>query len=201
MFVIRSVLLGTFLVAATGAFAASNLPPTSGAAVKLSGPTNKAANASFSSLTSFENPTLCQRVGVSGRVTVAGTINDGGGVEHLFLQIFDDGVLVSSVPLDLAVGFQATFDFTLVFAGTVQDLVPGIGLVVNDDPAAPGTVYASVDLIPPLDVVTCPGPGGNLTLVSNIAIPIPSNPVPGPAPAALWLLSVVLALAAWRYRR
>ena len=67
---------------------------------------------------------------------------------------------------------------------------------MNDNPAAIGTIYAAAELIPPVDNVTCPGPGGTLTLVSNVALPIPSDPVPGPAPAALWLLSVVLALRA-----
>jgi hypothetical protein len=191
MRMVRSILLGTFLVAATSAYAASN---------KQDGPTNKAANASFSSVTSFQNPTSCQRVSVSGRVTVAGTVDDGGGVEQLYLQIFDDGVLVSSVPMFIAVGFQATFDFTMAYAGAVQNAVPGISVVVQNDPAGQGTTFAFVDLLPPVDNITCPGTGANLSLVSNTPV-VQAAAIPALAPAALMLLSALLGFAAWRRRR
>ena len=120
----------------------------------------------------------CSRVDINVTGTIQGTTDDGGGLDQIELQIWDDGALVASVPFSVPASGEHPFDIDASFEGLYATGAAGVGVYLLDMPGT-GNLF-SLDPFIPTDV---PGSCAGQT---------PPSPVPGPGGLALLLLGSVL---------
>jgi hypothetical protein len=97
----------------------------------------------------------CSNVEVTITGDVNGTTDDGGGLDEVSLQLWDDGTMKDSAVVQIPVGTTQAIDVTLSFLGLYLTGAPGVGILVIDTPG--GTLLANEDPFFPEDVVgTCP---------------------------------------------
>jgi PEP-CTERM motif-containing protein len=70
---------------------------------------------------------------VQGDLTFTGTTDDGGGMDSVSLQIYDDFDLKFDQAYSLAVGDTGTFHFSTSYPGLVGTIAPGIGIYAVDN--------------------------------------------------------------------
>lgn len=94
-------------------------------------PATWAANSfSFSDLTGAEYDTA--GVYVKGKYSFTGDTNDGGGLDEVIFQLWDDGVQKFTQTSSVLVGSSGTFSFEAWYAGVVGPLAQGVGLYLVD---------------------------------------------------------------------
>ncbi|MFA7541367.1 MAG: hypothetical protein WCZ02_04660, partial [Lysobacterales bacterium] len=123
----------------------------------------------------------CSQVSISLSGTFIGTTDDGGGMDQITLEIWDDGDLMvtatASIPMD---GEEHALTLTAVFQGMYATGAPGVGVLLMDG----ASLLFQEDPFIPTDIAgTCDGAG----------LP-PYTPVPGPTGVVVLLLGAVLAL-------
>jgi len=59
---------------------------------------------------------------------VEGTVNDGGGMDNITFEVWDDGALKDSETISIPVGETQTINVTLSFEGLFGTGNPGVGL-------------------------------------------------------------------------
>lgn len=89
-----------------------------------------AININFDTLTGAEYDTA--GVFVTGDLSFTGSVDDGGGLDSVLLEIWDDGALKFTDTFELAVGSSGSFHFEAFYAGLVGTAAPGIGVYVSD---------------------------------------------------------------------
>jgi hypothetical protein len=92
-----------------------------------------ASSASFSNLGGAEYDTA--GVFFHGDITYTANTDDGGGVDLLQFQLWDDFVVKYETTFALAVGSTGTFHVETSYSGLVGTKVPGVGLYLNDMPS------------------------------------------------------------------
>lgn len=119
----------------------------------------------------------CSRVSVTISGDVTGAVDDGGGVDQVSFQLWDDGSLKDSAVIDVPVGSTETVEVTLSFLGLYLSGAPGVGVLVREEPG--GSVLFSEDPFFPIDVAGvcpscgitpqsgCTAPGKSLLLLKN----------------------------------
>lgn len=129
----------------------------------------------------------CSQVTVRVVGQVSGTVNDGAGLDQIAIQLWDDGALRDSRALAIPVGATNAFDVTLTFSGQYGVGVPGVGIVIEDQPGGE-QIYINDPFIP-TDVPGSCGPG------SVTAVPTLSQG------GMATLILLCAALAWWRQRK
>jgi len=93
------------------------------------------------------------------KVTIAGelngTVDDGGGVDQVSFQLWDDGTLKDSATVDIPVGSTQPFSVTLSFLGLYLTGAAGVGVLVVDDPSA-GILFDQDPFFPTDVAGVCP---------------------------------------------
>ncbi|NJC04602.1 hypothetical protein GGQ97_000395 [Sphingomonas kaistensis] len=89
-----------------------------------------ATNITLTNVTGAEYATA--GVFVTGDLSFTGSTNDGGGLDSVLLQIYDDFQLKFSQSFSLEIGATSTFTFEAFYPGLVGTSVPGIGIYVVD---------------------------------------------------------------------
>src|SRR4029453_3871343 len=100
----------------------------------------------------------CSRVtvNVSGDLTGAG--DDGGGVDQVQFELWDDGSLKDSQVVDVPVGTTRSVNVTLSFLGLYLSGAPGVGVYLTELPGGGNLFF--LDPFFPTDVVgVCPACG------------------------------------------
>ena len=69
---------------------------------------------------------------IYGDLSFTGVTDDGGGLDLVLFEIFDDGALKFSQIYSLLVGTSGTFHFDTSWPGLIGTGAPGLGLVVED---------------------------------------------------------------------
>ena len=89
----------------------------------------------------------CSSVSVTVSGTIKGETDDGDGLDVVTFQLWDDGTLMDSQSVSVAVGGTKKFSITLSFIGLYGTGAPGVGVLTADnDPPW------SVDPFQPTDV-------------------------------------------------
>jgi len=70
----------------------------------------------------------CSKVTVNIKGVVQGTVDDGGGMDQVDFELWDDGTLKDSATLSIPVGSQIAIDVTLKFEGLYLTGAPGVGV-------------------------------------------------------------------------
>lgn len=97
----------------------------------------------------------CSNVVVTLTGDVTGTVDDGGGLDQVALQVWDDGIKKDEVIVQIPVGTTQTIDESLSFLGLYLTGAPGVGVLVVDVPG--GALLQNVDPFFPTDVAgVCP---------------------------------------------
>lgn len=74
----------------------------------------------------------CNKVTVNIKGVVKGTVDDGGGVDQVTFDLWDDGTLKDSSTLSIPVGSSILVDVTLKFEGLYLTGAPGVGVYANE---------------------------------------------------------------------
>ena len=97
----------------------------------------------------------CSRVNITIAGSITGDVDDGGGVDQVGFELWDDGTMKDSGELDIPVGTTQPINVTLNFLGQYQTGAPGVGVLVYDLPSH--TLLYVVDPFIPTDVAgVCP---------------------------------------------
>lgn len=95
-------------------------------------PATWAANSfSFSDLTGAEYDTA--GVYVKGKYSFTGDTDDGGGLDEVIFQLWDDGVQKFTQTSSVSLLSSGTFSFEVWYSGLVGTSAPGVGLVLVDN--------------------------------------------------------------------
>ncbi|HJV61006.1 MAG TPA: PEPxxWA-CTERM sorting domain-containing protein [Albitalea sp.] len=111
-------------------------------ALVCAAPAFAATGISFSNLGGAEYDTA--GVFFHGDVTYTADTNDGGGMDLLKFQLWDDYVVKYETTFSLAVGSTDTFHISTSYPGLVGTVAPGIGIYLYDLPSS-GSLGASID--------------------------------------------------------
>lgn len=111
------------------------------ALLAFAAPAFAAIGVSFSNLGGAEYDTA--GVFFHGDVTYTANADDGGGMDLLMFQLWDDSVVKYETTFSLAVGSTGTFHVSTSYPGLVGTVAPGIGLVLYDFPS--GSISARID--------------------------------------------------------
>lgn len=103
---------------------AGNAPPG------LSGPASRAGNVSLTNIVAVED--ACGGVRFSGRLSFTGSHDDGGGIDIVWFQIYDDFEEKFAQAFGAPVGQTAVFQVSAEYPGRVGTVVPGIGIYVSE---------------------------------------------------------------------
>lgn len=74
----------------------------------------------------------CNKVTVNIKGVVKGTVDDGGGLDQVTFDLWDDGVLKDSSTLSIPVGSSILVDVTLKFEGLYLTGAAGVGVVADE---------------------------------------------------------------------
>lgn len=70
----------------------------------------------------------CNAVSVTVAGVVTGTTDDGGGMDVITFELWDDGTLMDSEDISVKVGRTASFSLTMGFIGLYGSIAPGVGV-------------------------------------------------------------------------
>ena len=102
----------------------------------------------------------CSNVQVTVAGDLTGTDDDGGGLDQVRFELWDDGTMKDSEVVAIPVGATQAVSVTMSFLGLYQTGAPGVGVYLSDLPSETG-LY-SVDPFFPTDVAgTCPKCGAS----------------------------------------
>lgn len=88
----------------------------------------------------------CTRVDINVQGEVTGTVDQGGGMDFIVIEIWDDGELKDSAQVDVPVGDVISFDEALGFLGAYLTDADGVGVYVTDSNGA--TLFDEDPFIP-----------------------------------------------------
>lgn len=91
----------------------------------------------------------CSRVNVNVTGNVTGTTDDGGGLDQITIELWDDGSNRATATTSVPVGTTQSINVTLGFDGAYGVGAAGIGVLVIDG----GSTIFSIDPFVPTDVV------------------------------------------------
>jgi hypothetical protein len=97
----------------------------------------------------------CSRVDVTISGQMTGTTDDGGGLDQVSFEVWDDGTMKDSQIVNIPVGTTQSVSVTLTFLGLYLSGAPGVGVVVNDIPGA-GNLLVEDPFFPSDVVGVCP---------------------------------------------
>ncbi len=150
-------------------------------------PVSAATDLSFSGLSGAEYDTA--GVYVIGQINFTGTDDDGGGLDSVLFQLFDDGLVKFEDTYSLLIGSSGSFLFQAFFPGLVATGAPGVGLVLSDIPNGSFDVVIDPFIVPRYaDPSECEKDCG----------PVAPVPLPGAMPL---LVAGIGSIAALRRRR
>lgn len=123
----------------------------------------------------------CSRVSVTIAGSITGAVDDGGGVDQVRFELWDDGVLKDSQVVSIPVGVTQPVSVTLGFQGLYLTGAPGVGVAVYDPPSE--QLLFSQDPFFPTDVQG----------VCERSAPAPAIGSPGSLPFELTALGLLIA--------
>lgn len=123
----RSMLVAGLALLATPAFAGSNIPDS----------VVKPAATALTDLVVTGVQTIaptneCSSVSVTITGKIQGTVDDGGGMDNVTFDLWDDGILKDSQTLQVGVGVKKDISVTLSFIGLYLTGAPGVGVLAPE---------------------------------------------------------------------
>lgn len=134
------------------------------------------------SIVSLSGVTDCfENNSVTYTISVTGTTDDGGGMDQVQVQIWDDGVMKTTANHSLAVGATTQFTNTVNWSGPIGSFALGVGVILAD---LPGGTYLDVEdpfvlegeedcedatPIPPREPIPMTGTSGLLVMIGLLA--------------------------------
>ncbi len=95
----------------------------------------------------------CSKVVIRVTGQVTGVNDDGGGMDNVTFELWDDGQLKDSVEIQVPVGQTQQVDVTMAFAGRYLTGAAGVGVYageigLNSDPFIPTDVAGTCETLP-----------------------------------------------------
>src|SRR5262249_33045982 len=106
----------------------------------------------------------CSRVAVTISGSITGDTDDGGGLDRVSFEVWDDGAMKDSEIVSVPVGTTQPVNVTLSFLGLYGSGAPGVGVLVSDvgganlfdqDPFFPTDVTGVCSQCSPAPQVAC----------------------------------------------
>lgn len=113
----------------------------------------------------------CSSVSVTLTATVTGVTDDGGGVDNVYFQLFDDNAKKGEAIIAIPLGQTLTFTRTITFEGLYATGAPGVGVYLADTPT--GADFFKLDPFFPADVAGACAPPVATPVCNPTAIPNP----------------------------
>lgn len=123
------VVAAGFILFASSAMAGSNIPESSG---KIRPFSAAVGDLTVTGIQTIAPTNDCSSVSVTITGKIQGLVDDGGGMDQVTFELWDDGMLKDSETVSVLVGNTRSIVVTMSFTGVYGTSAPGVGVIASE---------------------------------------------------------------------